>query len=357
MPGKIKDNIFILTEDQSLAESFKATVLMNNLTPVDDESPLGSLKKIITDYEAAGNTSFIKKDIIDYIKNRNFPFLYIMDLRIKTGISEDSDTLRILKTLLLTYTVLTRSEYSKDIILNLALITSPEDFHKIHSMINNPILILNILKTGDVKINRVIEEIKNSPELFNNHFTISFIENNGDNFKVQADLNLFITKIKFKDKLKNKIKNQQKKKESGIDNTKTESARVIYSDGSTLYINGEVSDNKDRSDYKNIEPGELYIDGAFTGYNRLETVNRIIKIIKKGLNHDIKFSKDENIFINLDSRCRVDTTIPVTLAQLLVKDLPDYKKIKIKIDKKNNAIMKDGQGYNMLSRYLILTNE
>lgn len=357
MPGKIKDNIFIITEDESLAESFKATVLMNNLTPVDDNAPLGSLNTIIEDSVKTGNLSFIKNQIIGYIKNKNFPFLYILDLRIKTGISNDTDTLRILKTLLLTYVVLTRSEYSKDIILNLALLVSPEDFNRIQSMINNPALILNILKAGDEKINRVIDELKSNPEKFNNHFTLTFIDKSRDNFKIQADLNLFVSKIKLKEKIRDKIKNQHKKTDRGIDNTKTDSAQVIYSSGSAIFINGEISDSYDSSLAGNIEPGELYIQGAFTGYNRLETVNNLIKIIKKGLSNDIKFSKDDNIYINLDSRCRVDTTIPVTLAQLLVKDLPDYKKIKIKIDKKNNAIMKEAQGYNMLSRYLILSNE
>jgi len=357
MPERIKDNIFIITQDQSLAESFKATVLINNLTPIDDDAPLGSLKKIREDSAASGSLSFIKKDILDYIKNRNFPFLYVLDLRINTGIDNDTDTLRILKTLLLTYIILTRSEYSKDIILNLALIAAPEDFPRIHSMINNSELILNILKTGDTNINSVIDELKNNAEKFNNHFTVSFIEKSQDHFKVQAELNLFITKIKFKEKLREKIRNQQRKLERGIDNKKTVPAQVLYSDGSTLFINGENAGEEENGLYQNLKPGEFYIHGPFTGYNRLEIVNRIIKLIKKGLNHDIKFAKDENIFINLDSRCRVDTTIPVTLAQLLVKDLTDYKKIRIKIGKKNNEIMKGGQGYSMLSRYLILTDE
>ncbi len=357
MPGKIKDNVFIISEDKTLAESIKTTVLKNNLTPADADSPLGSIEKITASCALTGGAAFIKQDIINYIKNRNFPFLYVMDLRIKSGISDDNDTLRILKTLLITYTVLGRSEYSKDIILNLALLAEPEDFSKLTSIIQNPALILSIIKTGDKKVSHVLDEFKNSTEKFNNHFTLSFIEKSRDPFKVQADLNLFISKIKFKEKLRDKIANKQRKQESGIDNKKTESAQVIYSDGSTLFINGETSGEENSGLYSNIEPGEFYIHGAFTGYNRLETVNRIIKLIKKGLNHDIRFSKDAAIFINLDSRCRVDTTIPVTLAQLLVKDLPDYKKIRIKIDRKNNEIMKEGQGYSMLSRYLILTNE
>jgi hypothetical protein len=239
----------------------------------------------------------------------------------------------------------------------MAILAGSEDFKRLGSVINNPSLVLNILKTGDEKINKVIDDLKINNELFNNFFTITVIEKSDDLFKTEANINLFINKVKLKQKLRDKLFTKSRKPESGIDNKKTEAARILYSDGSDIYIDGEKSDIQDHEKVESFNPGELYIQGPFTGYNRLETVTRLKKIIKTGVNLESKFARDDDIYINLSSDCRIDATIPVTLAQLLIKDLPDYKKIKIKISRENRTIMEGSQGYSMLKKYMIFTDE
>ena len=354
MPGRIVDRVFVITEDEAFCSAAITTVTKNSLTPADNESPLGSYDYIRKKSSESGDLSFIKNDIIAYIKQKIFPFLFILDLRINTG---HSDTLKVLKTILVTYIILSKSEYSKDILLNIAILAGSDDFQKLGSVIKNPSLVLNILKTGDEKINMVIDDFKINNEHFNNFFTITVIEKSNDLFKTEANINLFINKIKLKQKLRDKLSTKSRKPESGIDNKKTEPALILYSNGSDIYINGENSGTPDPVKHNSIIPGELYIHGPFTGYNRLETVTQLKKIIKNGLNGELKFAKDDDIYINLSSDCRIDATIPVTLAQLLIKDLPDYKKIKIKINKENRTIMEGSQGYSMLKRYIIFTNE
>lgn len=354
MPEKIKDRVFIITADNAIKEVCNSSVVKNSLTPADPDSPLGSHQYIISRASESDSLSFIKNDIIDYIKNRVFPFLFIIDLRINT---DGGDTLKALKTLLVTYIVLSKSAYSADILLNLVILAEPEDYRKLGSIIKNPSLVFNILKTGDAKINSVIDEFKSSNEKFNNFFTITVIEKSQDLFRTEAGINLFINKIKLKQKLRDKLSTKSRKEESGIDNNKREAAEILYSNGNDIYINGEKKDFSDKEKYSYITPGELYIHGPFTGYNRLETVTRLKMLIKKGLNDEIRFSKDDEIFINLSSGCRIDASIPVTLAQLIVKDLPDFKKIKIKINRENRSIMEGSQGYSMLNKYIVFTNE
>ncbi len=354
MPGRIVDRVFVITEDEAFCKAAITTIEKNSLTPADNKSPLGSYEYIKKRTAESGDLSFIKNDIIAYIKQKILPFLFIVDLRIHTG---HNDTLKVLKNILVTYIILSKSEYSKDILLNIAILAGSDDFKKLDSVIRNPSLVLNILKTGDDKINKIIDDFKVNNEHFNNFFTITVIEKSNDLFKTEANINLFINKIKLKHKLRDKLYTKSRKPESGIDNKKTEPALILYSNGSDIYIDGENSGNHDPEQHGPINPGELYIQGPFTGYNRLETVTMLKKVIKNGLNGELKFAKDDDIYINLSADCRIDATIPVTLAQLLIKDLPDYKKIKIKINKENRTIMEGSQGYSMLKKYIIFTNE
>lgn len=354
MPEQIKDSVFILTAKEALVQHIKNTVLKNGLTPADNNSPLGSYSYIEEMLKKSGNLSFIRNDIISFIKNKKFPFMFIMDLRIKTG---DQDSLTVLKTLLITYIILSKSDYSKDILLNLAILAGSEDYKKLYSIIQNHSLLLNILNTGDPKINKVIEEFKVKKELFNNHLTISIIEESGDYFKLEANLNLFIHKIKLKEKLRDKRRMKTRKSSTRIENQKTDSAQIIYSNGAELFINGERSEIIDPEKHSNINPGEFYIQGLFTGYNRLETVNRLLKLIRKGVNDKVKFDRDDDILINISSECHIDATIPITLAQLIIKDLQDYKKIKIKVNNENSKIMQGSQGYSLLKKYIIFGND
>jgi len=354
MPGKIKDRVFIITEDEAFKEAVIATVLKNSLTPADNNSPLGSCEYIKNKTAESGDFSFIKKDIINYITNKTFPFLFITDLRIHTG---HNDTLLVIKTLLVIYIILSKSEYSKDILLNLAILAGADDFKKLDRVINNPSLLLNILKTGDEKINKVIHEFRINNEQFNNFFTLTVIEKSHDLFKTEANINLFINKIKLKQKLRDKLLTKSRRSDCGIDNKKSDTPLILYSNGTDIYIDGRKSGINNPNEHASLNPGELYIHGPFTGYNRLETVNKLKKLIKTGVNDEIKFSKEDEIYINLSSDCRIDATIPVTLAQLIVKDLPDYKKIKIKTNRENRNIMEGSQGYSMLQKYLIFTGE
>ncbi len=120
------------------------------------------------------------------------------------------------------------------------------------------------------------------------------------------------------------------------------------------YQNGEFFEKCEYS--KEVNFKEIYIIGNFTSFTRVEVLERLLKLIKSGPTRDYSFRKNPDIIIHIPDESTIDITIPVTLAQLLSKELSDYRNLKIKTTLKNTKIMQQSKGYSMIQRNLILSH-
>jgi hypothetical protein len=83
-------------------------------------------------------------------------------------------------------------------------------------------------------------------------------------------------------------------------------------------------------------------------------IERLLKLIKSGPTRDYSFRKNPDIIIHIPDESIIDVTIPVTLAQLISKELNDFRNLKIKTTLTHSKTMQQSKGYSMIQRNIIL---
>lgn len=344
------DNVILITENKDLLPLFKTFAEENRLTIPEPVNNLTPVQYIQEKSRHNGNLSWIRKDILDYIKNRGYPLIMITDFRINSGLPDDNEGLRVLRTIILSYLLITHSESFRDVICNLFILTEPSDYLRLDNEVKDPKLILGNIKTGDSKVNQLIERLRTDAGLFNRNFNI-FISNTGNGeLKIKSELNTFFNMIKAREKLRSKLKKPEKP--LSPENSSAVPADVIFRMDNGYYLNGQFFE---RCDYcRAVNSEEIYIIGNFTSFTRVEVIERLLKLIKSGPTRDYSFRKNPDIIIHIPDESIIDVTIPVTLAQLISKELNDFRNLKIKTTLTHSKTMQQSKGYSMIQRNIIL---
>ncbi len=264
----------------------------------------------------------------------------IIDMRISSGATDDNDGLRVLRTIILSYILITHSESFRDVICNLFILSEPSDYQKFSNEVKDPKLLLGYIKTGDSKVNQIIDRLRTDAGLFNRNFNI-FISNTGSGVQqITSELGTFLNMIRAREKLRSKL--QKPEKALSPETGSAVAADVIFRMDNGYYLNGEFYE---KCDYcKAVNSEEIYIIGNFTSFTRVEVIERLLKLIKSGPTRDYSFRKNPDIVIHIPDESTIDVTIPVTIAQLLSKELSDFRNLKIKTTLKNTKIMQQSKG-------------
>lgn len=346
-------SIIVITEKKELLQFFQTFAGENRITISSSGNDLTSIGYIQEKTKQNNGLSWIKKDILDYIKSKGYPLMMITDMRINSGAPDDHDRLKFLRTIILSYILITHSESFRDVICNLFILSEPSDYQKFSSEVKDPKLLLGHIKTGDSKVNQLIERLKSDAGLFNRNFNIIICNSGNDEGPIISDLSTFLNIIKSREKLRCKL--QKPEKALTPENSSAAPADVIFRMDNGYYLNGEFYE---RCDYcKAVNSEEIYIIGNFTSFTRVEVIERLLKLIKYGPTRDYSFRKNPDIIVHIPEESTIDVTIPVTIAQLLSKELSDFRNLKIKTTLKNSKIMQQSKGYSMIQKHLILSQE
>ncbi len=355
MSVTIANKALVLTEYKQL--SLLATEVLSgiNILPHTENSSLSSLKELKNRLKKDGNLSFLKKDILSFIQEYGYPFITIIDMKITSELDSDQEKLKVLKTFLLSYIIIMQSEQYKDSSCNLLILTDRKDYKSFKSTYQQPQNILSILKTNDERLNGIIQEYTVNGEKFKTNFNILITDAEQEPSLTKSELILFINMIKAKEKLKDKIISDKPSPIAGPKISAAEAADIVLRSGNLFFKNGDAPETYDES--LNLSDREIYILGNFTSYTRLDVMKRLLNLLRAGFGNEFNLKKIDSLILNIPEDSIIDSTTPITLAQLLSKELQEYKNVKIKTTPLHYEMMQASQGFSMIQRNVILDDE
>lgn len=354
MTNSISNKALILTDYENLTQLFNGILSSTNLDHYDENCSLSSLTLLKQRMNEEGSLSFLKKDFLAFIRENGYPFLIILDLKINSGLTADHDSSKLFKTLLLTYIIIMQSEQFRNMSCNMQLLADKKQYKEYNETYKNPCNLLSILKTNDEKLNNIIREYTVSDEKYKKNFNILITDARQDQSLIRSELILFINMIRAKEKLKVKLTKENETPASEPKIEAAQSADVVFRTGNTIYKNGDAPCIYDHE--LNLSDNEIYILGNFTSYTRLEVIDRLLRLIRTGFGNEFNLKKADTVFLNIPGSSTIDSTTPITIAQLLSKELQDYKNIKIKTTTPHYETMQKSKGFSMIQRSVIIND-
>ncbi len=345
----------VITEKKNHLKAFKEFAAESGITVPEPGDNISSTSYLREKTFQTGSLSWIRKELLDYIKTRGFPLLMISDLRLNSGMDNDSDHLKVLRTILLSYILISQIESFSDITCNLFLLADSSDYSAFSSEVQEPQLLLSNIKTNDERINELIRQLKTDTQRFNRSFNIYICNCDSNILRIKSELSTFLHMIKAKDKLRVKLKKPETPAQMTPENSSAEPADIVFRLGDLYYVNGEQH-NRYQSG-RELNEGEIYLIGNFTSFTRVEVIERLIRLIKNGPAQGYSFRKNPDIVIHIPDDSVIDITAPITFAQLMSKELADFRNLKIKTSVGKSKIMQQSKGYNMIQKNLVVCQD
>ena len=335
--------VLLITDNKRIETPIKQALNKHGLNIATSYLNLYSLSVIRKAIASTGKTAFMRTALMRFIKENGFPYAVIIDSTITTGqdTSIASDELKILKTLLISYIILSRGSEFEKLQGNYIILTRGNSFDDRYKLSTTPHKILDLLKTANEGVNRIIDTLKNDQKSFNSLFFIKLLDSESSSDEITMFMDNYINGIEVKKKL------------SGTDKITAfedndNPARVVFKiNDETVFNDGEIIPVESNRDTP-INDNEFYIIGPWSNKTHREVSDKLAVAIIKGLADRKRFKKEEPITINLDDRCTVDGTTAASLAQVLIKKLNDYKKITVCVSARNDEILKKAQGFSMI---------
>lgn len=354
MSVTISDKAIILTKYDNLSPLIIDTLLKNNISYSYEEKIFLSLDSFKNRINEVQNLSFLKKDILSFIRKNGYPFIIITDMTINTGLDSDPENIKTLKTLLISFIIIMQSELFNDISCNLLIFSDKNEYKFFNEFTKHPQRMIGSLKTNDERLNNIIQDLAINDEKFNKNFNILVTDAEQEPSLIRSEMILFINMIKSKEKLKIKILKDKLTETAKPKINAAQAADVVLKSGLLLFKNG--GEPVDIQTNLNLKEREIYILGNFTSYTRIEVIERLLNLIKKGFGDEFTIKKEDSIILNIPDETVIDTTSPITLAQIMAKELYDYKNIKIKTSTSNYNIMLQSKGFSMIQKNIIISD-
>ena len=174
----MSNKIILITEKPRVTPPIKIALNSLGLEITTDYPALSSTSVMRTGIASSGKTAFIRTALLRFIKQNGFPRAIIMDSQIDLGLGnvQDADMLKILKTFLIAYVILSRGAEFKDLHGNFILLTKGGEFEKKYGIGADPHSAMNLLSTQNPEISLFIEEYKNNRAHFDAVFSIALLD-------------------------------------------------------------------------------------------------------------------------------------------------------------------------------------
>lgn len=178
MTINMSDSVILITEKPRITTPIKIALNKYNLQIVADYPALTSTSVMSAGIAKSGKTAFIRTELLRLIRAKGFPRAIILDSQIDLGkaVGADPGNLKIFKTFLIAYIILSKGEECKGIRGNFILLTKGKEFEKEYGIGNNPHNALDLLSSQNPEINYFIDEFKGNRELFDALFSIELID-------------------------------------------------------------------------------------------------------------------------------------------------------------------------------------
>jgi hypothetical protein len=357
MPVTSSQKIMLISDNSRISMPIKTSITPFGLEIDEEFLNLHSLSLMRKAINSTKSTNFIRSELLRFIKQNGYPFLTIIDYKIDTGLGADidPDKMKILRTILISYIILSKGNGFENLKANIILLGTNSQQQEILKIETNPHLILGLLATKDESINAFITELKKDMAKFSKLFYIKGLNTEIRSDEIVLKLTAYIQTIKARENLtKPSTPESDAPKHDAEDH---DTPRLIFRiDDNNVFSDGEIiSDEK--SEFNNLNKNEFYVLGHWTNKTQLDLTKKIIKVVNSGVTRERKFDAEEKIIINLNGNCSVDAATTASIAQLLVRDLSGYKNIIFKVSQKNMEILQNSAGAQMIKKYLQPENQ
>lgn len=196
MAINISDSVILITEKPRITSPIKIALNKFNLQIVADYPALTSTSVMSAGIAKSGKTAFIRTELLRFIRAKGIPRAIIMDSRIDLGktVGADPGNLKIFKTFLIAYIILSKGEECKGIRGNIILLTKGNEFEKEYGIGSNPHNALDLLSSQNPEINYFIDEFKGNRDLFDSVFSIELIDADSSSDVITEGITNFLQK-------------------------------------------------------------------------------------------------------------------------------------------------------------------
>ncbi len=203
MPVNSSRKIILISDNSRIAMPIKAAISPFALEIDEEFLNLHSLSLMRKAIHSTKSTNFIRSELLRFIKQNGFPFLAIIDYKIDTGLEAeaDPDHMKILRTLLISYIILSKGNGFENLKANIILLGTNSQKQEITKIEANPQIILGLLATKDEFINNLITDLKSDIKKFSRLFSIKGLNTEIRNDEISMKLTGYIQAIKERENL------------------------------------------------------------------------------------------------------------------------------------------------------------
>ncbi|MBN1498552.1 MAG: hypothetical protein JW982_00215 [Spirochaetes bacterium] len=337
---KFSGEILVLSENES-AELVFSSAGGQCIYPVFKSNEniyrLSNVKKAA---QSNGNFIFLRQNLNSYISERGVPSLVIIDFENDfSSITDDSHV--IMKTVFLTFIILSMTRQYENILLNLIIFYKPDKENIISGLNDKKENILSALKVSNEKIASRIKALQSNKTEFNSLFNIFFENSSSDIHQIKKDLLLFSKMTEGKVRL---LVNSLKNRSGEVSNKSGLPAEVYMRIGNKYFMNGEQSDYI--SYFGKISEDGIYISGLWNSSTNKDVVVKIKKTAILLVKSD-NFTGSINFHLNDD--CRLDGLIASSITQFTVNE---FKNIDCRffVSDSNYAVLSNSNAFSLIRK-------
>ncbi|HOW83399.1 MAG TPA: hypothetical protein PK573_12620 [Spirochaetota bacterium] len=351
--------ILLINENTRIVPPIKHALNKHGLEIAAEYLNLYSLGAIRKAFARTGKTAFIRAELMRFIKEQGFPGAILMDspMSICQDRNADPDGLKLLKTFLISYIILSRGADFENLQGNFLLITRAGSPEKKLDIASNPHRILELLRTENQAINSFIDEMKMKKDLFNRLFLIRLLDAESASDMITSQVDDFLKVVSSRKKTAGTEAPEsapEKAAEKPVMSDNDTPATIVYKiDTKTVYEDGQIVEATEV--HSSLAEKEFYIMGNWSNKTQLAVSKKIALAVLKGLADRKRFTPAEKVVFNIDDRCSIDGTTALSMAQLFITVLKDYKKIAIVATAKNGEILRKAQGFSMIKSLVTVT--
>ncbi len=364
MSIEFSNRVFLITENTRIAAPIRQALSGLGIVLETEFLNLHSIPAIKKGIARSGRTAFIRTELLRFIRERGFPRAIIMDARIdlELGPGEDPGHIKLLKTFLISYIILSKGKDTDGIHGRFILLARGKDFEKEYGLGSGTHRILDLLATKNPDINFFIEELKENKARFDQLFTIRIVDPDIPSGSMKEIITgLLAGSLRDDGPVPSSVDTSKKNGVSTEDRSMSAplntAARVLYRlDENTVYDDGEFPESLS-AEHRGLKENEFYLVGSWTGATELDLARKIANVLQKGLGDKKKFSFNEEIVFNVDDKCAIDKNTALSMAQLFTKNLSAFKKISIRVSPAHGKIIEKSRGFPMIKDILSVAGE
>lgn len=342
----------VITENKRLLMSLRTMMAKKNIeveTRYLNLTSLAIIRKVVGNVK---NTAPIRTEMFRFIKESGMPHLIAIDYEIdlKLGDDLDPDRKKLLRTLLISYIILSRGRGFETLRGHFIIFAEPHQYEKLREYEDMPARILDLLNTQSDVVNSFISDLRANPVMFNRLFYFKAVDVASPPGEQQEKIELFLNTVEERIKQQVLLKN---KPQSVVVNEGGAPASVVFRvSGSTCIVDCAEKQDDGGDAFAGAVEGEFTIVGSWNGGNHTAVSGMLLKMVNK-LVDDGLFDPANGVVISLGDACRPDGATAASLAQVVVKDLKRYGAVKVRAVEKHRKTLENSKGYGLLKEFIV----